>query len=414
MNKPENQVVEASKVNKATTDTLPIHSTQGAHKLTPENMSQAMEVAKMMSVSGVAVPPGLRNNAGACLAVAMKAWNWAMEPYSVASKVYVVKSQHGVETLAYESQLVHAVVNARAPLQKRLRTTYEGEGPAMTCTVTGHLDNEEEPFVYTTPPLANIGVKNSPLWKNDVEQQMGYYAVRAWARRFVPEVIMGVYTVEEIDERANPRKPEDAKDITPRPEESEYEEVEPEEEPADFEMISQFGEEIGTFTAQDFAAKMVEEAERLVQIGADSLTLQQFLDNNHAVLSNLPNALRIETGGILLKMYEELAKVSVEVVVEPEPEPEPEIETAAEVQPEPEFIEWWTPSGKWKFRNLQELVGYVTKTTASPDIPLETYRDSLKNNAEVLAGLVDGDGKEPVEYIKTMLSDKIAEMEAKD
>ena len=68
---PKSVMVPA--VKKETTDALTIKQALGSMKLSPENMSQAMEVAKMMSVSGVAIPIGLRNNAGACLGVAMKA-----------------------------------------------------------------------------------------------------------------------------------------------------------------------------------------------------------------------------------------------------------------------------------------------------------------------------------------------------
>ena len=449
MNESKTQVIAPEKVNKDTVGQLSIHASHGAHKLMPESMAQAMEVAKMMSISGVAVPPGLRNNAGACLSVAMKAWNWGMEPYSVASKCYVVTQKGGVETLAYEAQLVHAVVNARAPLQKRLRVTYDGEGPAMTCTVTGHLDDEEEPFVYTTPPVTNIGVQNSPLWKNDTKQQLGYYAVRAWARKFVPEVILGVYTRDEIED-VNQRDPNKARDITPRPEEPEYiEHEEAEEEPADFEMVSQFGEEIGTYTAKDFAAKLAEEAERLIQIGVDQPTFQQFMDNNYEVQAQLPDDLRKETGEFLMEMFEGLrpepepeddkpetkdettdtepatdgemsATVDEDGILQDpadqEPEFEIEVKTEAgsvnkEPEPEPEFIEWWTPSGAWKFRNTKELLAYIGKLVKSEDMPLENFRDTLVNNADLLAKLTDVDG-EAVEQIKSLLGEKITEMES--
>jgi hypothetical protein len=41
-------------------------------------------------------------------------------------------------------------------------------------------------------------VKNSPLWKGDVDQQLFYYSVRAFARRHFPDVMMGIYTVDEL------------------------------------------------------------------------------------------------------------------------------------------------------------------------------------------------------------------------
>jgi len=52
-------------------------------------------------------------------------------------------------------------------------------------------------------------VKNSPLWKSDPDQQLGYYSARSWARRHFPELLLGVYTQEEMA-AAPPR------DITPQ------------------------------------------------------------------------------------------------------------------------------------------------------------------------------------------------------
>jgi hypothetical protein len=162
-----------------------------------DSMLQVMEFAKLMAVAGVAVPPHCQGNPGVCLAITVKAVAWRMEPFAVAEKSYVVNSRVG-----YESQLVHAVVEARAPIQKRLNSRYAGEGPTRTCTVIG-MFTDGEVREYTTPEISNIKVKNSPLWSADPDQQLWYFAVRSWARRWCPEVLLGVYTREELD--ANPR-----------------------------------------------------------------------------------------------------------------------------------------------------------------------------------------------------------------
>lgn len=171
------------------------------------NMSEMLEFAKLLSLAGTAVPKHLRGNPGACLAITIQALEWRMSVVAVANKSYEVNDR-----IAYESQLIHAVVEARAPLKQRLRSRYDGEGDDLTCTVTGHIKGEVDPLEYTSPAVGKITTKNSPLWRSDVRQQLWYYSVRAWARRYCPDVLLGIYAEDELD-RDDPATR--AKDITP-------------------------------------------------------------------------------------------------------------------------------------------------------------------------------------------------------
>src|ERR1017187_22768 len=155
---------------------------------------EVMEFAKLMSVSATAVPKHLRNNPGACLRIVFQAIEWRMSPYAVADKSYEVNDR-----IAYESQLIHAVIEARAPLLGRLECDYEGEGPERACVVTG-VFNGGETREYKSPKIKDIRVKNSPLWAADPDQQLWYYASRSWARKWCPDVLMGIYSREELRE----------------------------------------------------------------------------------------------------------------------------------------------------------------------------------------------------------------------
>jgi hypothetical protein len=173
----------------------------GAGGVQFNDMLQVMEFAKMMSTAGQAIQPYLRQNPGACLAVTVQAVEWGMSPFAVANKVYFVNDRIG-----YESQLVHALVETRAPLERlpsgdkrRLNVRYHGEGVEMYAVVYGILRGEDEPREYETPRIKDIVVKNSPLWKSDPKQQLFYYASRGWARRFVPDILLGIYTPDEIE-----------------------------------------------------------------------------------------------------------------------------------------------------------------------------------------------------------------------
>lgn len=171
------------------------------------NMSEVIEAAKMMSMSGAMIPPWLQGNPGACWAILIQASHWGFEPVAVARMAYEVTDKEGRKQVSYMSQLLHALIEARAPLKRRLRFEYAGEGEARTCTCTGHIRGEVDPLEYTSPPLAKITPKRSPLWSSDPDQQLAYYSSRAWARRYCPDVLLGVYDSEEIE-----RGP---KDVTP-------------------------------------------------------------------------------------------------------------------------------------------------------------------------------------------------------
>lgn len=156
------------------------------------SMAEVMEMAKMMAIAQQAVPKHLRGNPGLCLGVIMQSVAWEMEPFAVARMSFVVN-----DMLGYLSQLIHAVIEARAPLRKRLRCTYSGDGQERQCTVSGTFVGEDTPHEYTTPKFKDILVKNSPLWKGDVDQQLFYYASRSWARKWCPDVLLGVYSPDE-------------------------------------------------------------------------------------------------------------------------------------------------------------------------------------------------------------------------
>lgn len=177
------------------------------------NWAQSVDYAKYMASSKHAVPKHLRDNIGACIAVTDIATRWGFAPYQVARLCYLVN-----DMLAYESQLVHAVVEKFAPLKYRLRPKYDGEGENRTCTIVGHFQGELDPLEYTSPPLAKINPKNSPLWKTDPDQQLFYFSTNRWARRYCPDVLLGIYSIDEMQDAADVPHIgfEHAKDVSPK------------------------------------------------------------------------------------------------------------------------------------------------------------------------------------------------------
>lgn len=188
-------------------DSVGISSGSTGAKIAPQNLAEVVKFAEVMCRADIALPKHLRGNAGACMAVALQALDWQMNPFAVASKSYSVNGQ-----IAYEAQLIVAVVNTRSGIEGRITYEFEGEGQDRVCIASGKLDGVI--LSVRSPKLKDITPKNSPLWKSDSDQQQCYYTGRSWARRYTPEVILGVYDRDEVESFTGP---ENAKDITPQP-----------------------------------------------------------------------------------------------------------------------------------------------------------------------------------------------------
>lgn len=165
----------------------------GGVMIVPQSLAEIVDFGKLMASAGTMVRPHLRNNHGACVGIAMQAFRWGMDPFAVASKSFLVNDQ-----ISYEAQLLAAVVIKNAPITGRPEYRYSGEGERRRCTVSVTLDGGRT-VSYESPEIGRITPRNSPLWKSDPDQQLGYYSVRAMARRHFPDVLMGVYDIEEAD-----------------------------------------------------------------------------------------------------------------------------------------------------------------------------------------------------------------------
>ncbi|EJZ9555079.1 recombinase RecT [Escherichia coli] len=182
----------------------------------PEGMNQLVRFAELMSQSKATVPKHLEGKPADCLAVTMQAAQWGMNPFAVAQKTHVVNG-----TLGYEAQLVNAVVSSSSLLATRLNYSWSGDwsnvngktdkSPNLTVTVSAVLKGEAEPRELTIS-MAQAGVRNSPLWEQDPRQQLAYLCTKRWARLHAPDVLLGVYTPDELQETA----PRVERDITPQ------------------------------------------------------------------------------------------------------------------------------------------------------------------------------------------------------
>lgn len=202
-------------------------------------LGQLTAFATLMADSQVTVPAHLAGKPADCMAIVMQAMQWGMNPYAVAQKTHLV---NGV--LGYEAQLVNAVIASSNAIHGRFHYRYGGDWERCTRTqevtrektgkngkyqvterVRGWNDEDElglfvqvgailrgESEITWGEPLYLSGIvtRNSPLWVSNPKQQIAYLGVKYWARLYCPEVILGVYSQDEIEQRTE-------KEINPAP-----------------------------------------------------------------------------------------------------------------------------------------------------------------------------------------------------
>ena len=185
------------------------------------SMDRLERIADILASGKTTIPAHLRGSKGDCFAVALQSLQWNMNPIAVAQKTHLV---NGV--LGYESQLVAAVINNSKIVADRFRFEWYGpwekvigkftvkkgdkgeyrvpgwtfadeEGCGIRVSAT--LKGEREPRVLDLL-LAQARVRNSTLWADDPKQQLAYLAQKKWARLYAPDVILGVYTPDEVEQ----------------------------------------------------------------------------------------------------------------------------------------------------------------------------------------------------------------------
>lgn len=129
-----------------------------------------------------------------CLRIVNQAIRWGFDPFAIMDETYVV---HG--KLGYQGKLVAAVVNARAGLKSRLKYTFAGKKGTdeFEVTVKGHFDGEDEPCEITLS--VGQAKTDNKMWKTDPEQKLCYSGATKWARRYCPEILLGVATDDDLE-----------------------------------------------------------------------------------------------------------------------------------------------------------------------------------------------------------------------
>ena len=167
--------------------------------LEDQNFDKLWRMAEALSSSALSVPKELKGNIGDCLAIVTQAMIWGLNPFAVAQKAHVINGK-----LGYEAQLVNAVVMQSGAIVGSFHYEYKGD----ECRVGAVLRGEQDVTWGEWLAAATVTTKNSPLWKTNPKQQMGYLQVKNWARAYCPGALLGIYSTDELEAMPGAMTPE--------------------------------------------------------------------------------------------------------------------------------------------------------------------------------------------------------------
>lgn len=177
---------------------------QRMNALVPTSIHEAIQLADVMAKANL-VPDHLRGKPGDCLLIVMQAQRWGMDAVSVAQSTSVV---HG--KLCYEGKLVAAALYAMGAVDGRLHYEISGDGQGASIIVTGTPRGGKGPQSvsgnvkdWRTYGKDKSGNRIDNAWDKMPEDMLVYRGTRQWARRYAPEVLLGVYTPDEMEDIPN-------------------------------------------------------------------------------------------------------------------------------------------------------------------------------------------------------------------
>ena len=152
-----------------------------------------------------------------CVGLAQMADKWDMSAQMVAGETYSV---HG--KIGFQGKLYAALANAHGNLNGGLRAIYSGKGDSLAAVIFGsenELTNETRDllkrYVKTgdseaATDLELSGIRSvrlvvgtvktdQAMWTKEHKKKLFYSGATKWCRRFMPDLVLGAISVEDIE-----------------------------------------------------------------------------------------------------------------------------------------------------------------------------------------------------------------------
>ena len=163
-----------------------------------EGLQMVSHLAQMFARSSL-VPEQFRGAKGSaghanCFLALSMALELDIPWMSAITQLYVVRGRVGIP-----GQMLIALANRRAPIKGSIRYREKGEGDDLSVTafVVDRNTNEEASYRLTLSEAKAAGA-SGPGWDSQPKLRLRYRAATYLVRTHYPEVMMGLYDVDEI------------------------------------------------------------------------------------------------------------------------------------------------------------------------------------------------------------------------
>lgn len=161
-----------------------------------EQFELGQRMAKALASSTI-VPKQYQQNTGNCLIALEMSSRLGVGPLMVMQNLYIVNGMP-----SWSSQYIIAMINSSKKYKTELQYHFEGAGPDLSCYAYAEDYNGHQ----VIGPTISIEMakkegwygKNGSKWPNMPEIMIRYRAASSFGRLNCPDMIMGIYSTEEV------------------------------------------------------------------------------------------------------------------------------------------------------------------------------------------------------------------------
>ena len=294
--------------------TIPVQATQVVDTRYTQDVIPVLDTSKfehmqriaMMMATCAFVPNDLIKGSDArakisnCFLIVNQAVRWGMDPFALAQSTYFVGGKIG-----YEGKVIIAAINSDPRIKGRLDFAFDGTGDARKVVVSGTFKDGETKTVEGTFggwKTLKDGKVNTQ-WTKDPDQMLCYRGARHWARRWMPDRLLGIYSTDELDDIAERDVPSGLralrmKNITPAAAPLEIPDIP--DAPTEAEASQEIAETIDKVEAEKFLIQLEEN----ISLCSSAVELAEIADHNANMIARLPKTQRLKAATMLSEAAE--------------------------------------------------------------------------------------------------------------
>ena len=191
----ENKVVESNKRSLSG-----VQMNKGAFG-SSDTFMVGVKMARALASSTI-VPDTYKDNEGNCLIAVDMASRLSISPIMVCQNLYIIKGKP-----SWSSQFIISAINSSGRYKTELMYNMQGSGMDLSCYAysTDHEGNEIKGPTITMQMAKQEGwlSKTGSKWQAMPEVMIRYRAASFFGRLHCPDLIMGIYSADEVREMEN-------------------------------------------------------------------------------------------------------------------------------------------------------------------------------------------------------------------